>query len=268
VCALCAVFVCAVGRLMMEMLAVVMLAVFTVGYLVLAGADIGVGMLLPWLGRRASERRLVIAAVAPFFLGNEVWLVAAVGVMAGAFPALEHGLLEGLFPLFVALVAAWVVRDMGLWLRGRVDAVAWRGGCDAAIVAGSWGLALAWASVLGTLLVAGGVPEDGLNAGSVLGLPLAVLFAVHGAGFARWRSSGAVLERARRVPARFAVSAVALAVVAVAAGARLPWSDLAGTGAGPEATAVMTAVLLPLLLAAQALVWWTFRGRVDSPSYL
>ncbi|WP_255267572.1 cytochrome d ubiquinol oxidase subunit II [Actinomadura madurae] len=38
-------------------------------------------MLLPWLGRDQRERRLVIASFAPFFLGNEVWLVAAAGLV-------------------------------------------------------------------------------------------------------------------------------------------------------------------------------------------
>ncbi|MFB4320557.1 cytochrome d ubiquinol oxidase subunit II [Actinomadura sp. 21ATH] len=250
----------------MEMLAVVVLAVFTAGYVVLAGADLGVGMLLPVLGRGPAERRVVIASFAPFFLGNEVWLVAVAGVMAGAFPGLEHDLLAGLFPLFAVLLVAWVVRDMGLWLRGRVDAAAWRGGCDAAIVAGSWGLALVLASLLGTVLA--GDPAGGLNAGSVLGLPLAGVFALHGAGFARMRCTGAVLERARRFPARYGVTAVVLAGVVAAAGARLPLEGAAAPGTGLAVTAVMTAVLLPLLLAAQALVWWTFRGRVDSPSYL
>ncbi|MFC5747569.1 cytochrome d ubiquinol oxidase subunit II [Actinomadura rugatobispora] len=253
---------------MMELLAVAMLAVFTAGYLVLAGGDIGVGMLLPFLGRDQAERRVVIASIAPFFLGNEVWLVSAAGITAGAFPGLEHHLLEGLFPLFVVLLVAWVVRDMGLWLRGRVDAAVWRGGCDAAIVGGSWALALVWGALLGSIAVGGGDGDLGLNVGSVLGLPLAVVFAVHGAGFARLRSAGAVLERARRVPARYGVSAAVLVVVAVAAGARLPWSESASSGTALAATAVMTVVLLPLLLAAQALVWWTFRGRVDSPSYL
>ncbi len=102
----------------------------------LAGADVGVGMLLPWLGRDQRERRLVIASFAPFFLGNEVWLVAA-GLVAGAFPGLEHRLLEELYPLVVVLLIGWVVRDMGLWLRGRVDAAAWRSVWDGAIVAGS-----------------------------------------------------------------------------------------------------------------------------------
>ncbi|TYK45006.1 cytochrome d ubiquinol oxidase subunit II [Actinomadura decatromicini] len=250
----------------MESLAVVLLAVFSAGYLVLAGADVGVGMLLPWLGRDERERRLVIASFAPFFLGNEVWLVAAAGLVAGAFPGLEHELLAELYPLVVVLLVGWVVRDMGLWLRGRVDAAAWRAVWDGAVVAGSWALALAWGSVLGSVLGGGG-----LNAGSVLGLPLALVFAWHGAGFARWRLPVGLAGRAVRVggvPSRYGVSAVVLAVAPVVAGVRLPWSGSAADGAGLTMTAVVTVVVLPLLVGAQALVWWTFRGRVESPSYL
>ncbi|MFC6884484.1 cytochrome d ubiquinol oxidase subunit II [Actinomadura yumaensis] len=248
----------------MESLAVLLMAVFTVGYLVLAGADIGVGMVLPWLGRDQRERRLVIASFAPFFLGNEVWLVSAVGLAAGAFPGLEHRLLEGLYPVFAALVFGWVVRDMGLWLRGRVDGVRWRSVCDGAIVAGSWTLGLAWASVLGSVLFGG----EGLNAGSVLGLPLALLFVLHGAAFAGLRLTGGLAERARRVPGQYPATAAVLMVVPVVAGLRLPWSQLAAPGSGLSLTVVTAAVLLPLLVGAQSLVWWTFRGRVESPSYL
>ncbi|MEV3926030.1 cytochrome d ubiquinol oxidase subunit II [Actinomadura coerulea] len=247
----------------MDSLAVVLLAVFSAGYLVLAGADVGVGMLLPWLGRDQRERRLVIASFAPFFLGNEVWLVAAAGLVAGAFPGLEHGLLEELYPLFAVLLFGWVVRDMGLWLRGRVDAARWRGGCDVAIVAGSWALALAWGAVLGSVLAGGG-----LGVGSVAGLPLAVVFAWHGAGFARWRLPVGLAERAGRVPARYGLSALVLAGAPVVAGVQVEWSRVVAEGAGLTMTAVVTVVVLPLLLASQALVWWTFRGRVESPSYL
>lgn len=250
----------------MDSLAVVLLAVFSGGYLALAGADVGVGMLLPWLGRGERERRLVIASFAPFFLGNEVWLVASAGLVAGAFPGLEHELLEELYPLFAVLLFGWVVRDMGLWLRGRVDAAAWRRGCDGAVVAGSWALALSWGSVLGSVLAGGG-----LNAGSVLGLPLAALFAWHGAGFARWRLPAGLAVRAVRVagvPSRYGVSAVVLAALPVAAGVRVEWSRVVAEGAGLTMTAVTTVVVLPLLVGAQALVWWTFRGRVESPSYL
>jgi cytochrome bd ubiquinol oxidase subunit II len=251
----------------MDSLAVVLLAVFSAGYLVLAGADVGMGMLLPWLGRDQRERRLVIASFAPFFLGNEVWLVASAGLVAGAFPGLEHRLLAELYPLFTVLLIGWVVRDTGLWLRGRVDAAAWRSVWDGAIVAGSWALALSWGSVLGSVLVSG-VSGGGLGAGSVLGLPLAVLFAWHGAGFARWRLPEGLAERAGRVPARYGLSALVMAGAPVVAGSQVPWSQVVAGGAGLTMTAVVTVVVLPLLVASQALVWWTFRGRVQAPSYL
>ncbi|WP_396450916.1 cytochrome d ubiquinol oxidase subunit II [Actinomadura sp.] len=251
----------------MDSLAVVLLALFAGGYLVLAGADIGVGMLLPWLGRDQRERRLVIASFAPFFLGNEVWLVAAAGLVAGAFPGLEHRLLEELYPLFAVLLIGWVVRDMGLWLRGRVDAAAWRSVWDGAIVAGSWALALAWGSVLGSLL-GWGPFGGGMNAGSVLGVPLAALFAWHGAGFARWRLPAGLARRASRFPARYGLSALAMACAPVVAGVEVPWSEVVAGGGGLSLTVVGTVAVLPFLLASQALVWWTFRGRVQGPSYL
>src|SRR5919197_694313 len=95
-----------------------LLAFFFVGYFLLGGLDIGVGMLLPFLGR---DRRLTIATIAPFFLANEVWLVAAIGLMSGLYPDLEADVLGKTWGAVVVLVAGWMVRDMGLWLRGRRD---------------------------------------------------------------------------------------------------------------------------------------------------
>jgi len=133
----------------------------------------------------------------------------------------------------------------------------------AAIVAGSWALALAWGSVLGSVLAGGG-----LGVGSVAGLPLAVLFAWHGAGFVRWRLPVGLAERAGRVPSRYGLSALVMAGAPVVAGVQVEWSEVVAEGAGLTMTVVVTVVVLPLLLASQALVWWTFRGRVESPSYL
>lgn len=240
----------------MQMLATVLLAIFTSGYLILAGGDIGIGMLLPRLGRSPAERRVVIAAVTPWFLSNEVWLVAVAGLTVGAFPGLEHDLLYEHRSLVITLLLGWIVRDVGLWWRGRVDSPAWRAGCDGAIVLGSWALALSLGGILGEVLV-----------GSVLlAGPVAVVIAWHGLGFARLRLTGAPLERARQ--GRYRLTAVVLGVVPVLAGTQL---DLAGAAAGPATLKLVTvfvAVLFPLLMAAQALVWWTFRDRVTEPGYL
>ncbi|MER6512419.1 cytochrome d ubiquinol oxidase subunit II [Nonomuraea sp. NPDC001636] len=241
------------------------LAFFALGYLVLGGADIGVGMALPYLGRSAGERREVIAAIAPFFLGNEVWLVAAAGVLAGLFPDLEGHLLSGNYAVVVALLVSWVVRDMGLWLRGRVPGARWQAFWDGAIVAGSWGLALSWGLLLAEVLL-------GIQGPLVLlaALVVAALFAVHGLAFAALRLRGSLRERAGVLSGEagegrtYALTAGALLVVGVLAGLRLPL--VAGSSGALLAPVIL--VLIPLLVASQGWVWWTFRHRVSGPSYL
>ncbi|MBB5775190.1 cytochrome d ubiquinol oxidase subunit II [Nonomuraea jabiensis] len=240
------------------------LAFFALGYLVLAGADIGVGMVLPYLGRSAAERREVIAAIAPFFLGNEVWLVATAGVLAGLFPELEGELLSGNYTVVVALVLSWVVRDMGLWLRGRLPGARWQTFWDGAIVAGSWGLALGWGVLLSHPLV--GMPP----ALVVAVLVVAALFATHGLAFAALRLHGTLRERAAVLSGgagegrTYLLTAAALVAVGLLAGLRLPLEP--GTS-GPVLVPVIL-TLIPLLVAAQGWVWWTFRHRVTGPSYL
>ncbi|MBE1587995.1 cytochrome d ubiquinol oxidase subunit II [Nonomuraea angiospora] len=240
------------------------LAFFALGYLVLAGADIGVGMVLPYLGRTAAERREVIAAIAPFFLGNEVWLVATAGVLAGLFPELEGELLSGNYTVVVTLVLSWVVRDMGLWLRGRLPGPGWQTFWDGAIVAGSWGLALSWGALLCHVLV-------GLPPALVVGaLVVAAVFATHGLAFAALRLRGTLRERAAVLSGgsgegrTYLLTAAALTAVGVLAGLRLPLEP--GTS-GPVLVPVIL-TLIPLLVAAQGWVWWTFRHRVTGPSYL
>ncbi|GAA2738416.1 cytochrome d ubiquinol oxidase subunit II [Actinocorallia aurantiaca] len=239
----------------MEALAIALLAFFAFGSLSLLGGDAGVGMLLPWLGRSGNERRTVIAAIGPFFLANEVWLVALAGILIGAFPGLEHELLYEQRTAFVVLLVGWVVRDAGLWWRGRIGSPRWAAGCDVLIVAGSWTLALALGTILGTVL---GSP--------LLAPPVALLLALHGAGFCRSRLTGSLLERVRFT--RYWLTTAVLGALTAAAGMRL---DLEAALAGPTTLRVVTVfavVMLPLLIGGQLLTRWAFRERVTGPGYL
>jgi cytochrome d ubiquinol oxidase subunit II len=277
-----------------------LLGFFAIGYFVLGGADIGVGMLLPFLGR---DRRLTIAAIAPFFLGNEVWLVATAGLLTALFPGMEGEVFGRIWGALVVLVSGWIIRDMGLWLRGRQDGTAWRQFWDGATVAGSWAVAASWGVAIG-LLMGGGAP---LFAVTTCGL-----FALHGAVFAALRLGseepralarrlvpvvlvagvpcaigagtdhlgrtaplaaglGVLLVLAwlalgtRRYGAALVTSALAIVVVPLLAAVNLPDATAADDA---SLTLTVTGVMVPLLIAAQAWVWWTFRGRVDGPSYL
>ncbi|MEV4944657.1 cytochrome d ubiquinol oxidase subunit II [Streptomyces sp. NPDC053755] len=258
----------------LDILAIALLAFFATGYLVLGGADIGTGMLMPYLGRTDHERRLVIASFAPFFLGNEVWLVATAGVLIGCFPDLEGELLTGQFTVLVPLLTGWVVRDAGLWSRGRGGGRAWRAVCDGAVVCGSWAVALSWGLLLAALLT--GKPYEAAtgSVAVVTALAVAALFAAHGLGFATLRLTGLPYERARRPVGRtgswqsFALTGGLLGALALPAGAGLPLTEHAADTATLTLLVPALLVVTPLLVAAQVWTWRTFRHRVTRPSYL
>ena len=55
-------------------------------YAVLDGFDFGAGIVHRLVAQTDEERRAVLAAIGPVWDGNEVWLIAAGGVLFMAFP--------------------------------------------------------------------------------------------------------------------------------------------------------------------------------------
>ncbi|MEU4221728.1 cytochrome d ubiquinol oxidase subunit II, partial [Actinoplanes sp. NPDC026623] len=82
-------------------------------FFVLEGFDFGVGMLGPIAGRDDHERGAIVRTVGPFWDGNEVWLVAAIGVTFAAFPDWYAALLSGLYLPMVALLLLLAIRGTG-----------------------------------------------------------------------------------------------------------------------------------------------------------
>ncbi|NEE02334.1 cytochrome d ubiquinol oxidase subunit II [Phytoactinopolyspora halotolerans] len=262
----------------METAAVVVLAFYAIGYFVLGGGDIGVGMLLPFLAGDAGERRLVVAAIVPFFLSNEVWLVAAAGVLIGLFPSLDGDLLGGLFPLIVAILAGWILRDAGVWFRGRLGgderaARTWRATCDAAVTAGSWVVAAGWSWVLAGWL--SGKADGVLTEPQVVAaiVALLTLFALHGVAFCGLRLDGPVRERCARwfggaaERRTFVLTSTVLAAVVVVAGSALPFAETVGDGRTLDVLLPAVVAVTPVLLAAQVWVWRVFGRRVSDPRH-
>ncbi|ONI86114.1 hypothetical protein ALI22I_25685 [Saccharothrix sp. ALI-22-I] len=182
----------------MEGVWVGLLAFLTCGYFALAGFDYGVGVLLRVVGRDERSRRVVLRAVTPFFLGNEVWLVAAVGVLFGAFPRLEGELLSSQHTVFSVLLAGLVCFTVAVQLRSP----AW----DFLLVGGALVVAVSWGVLLGRVL---GGPSVLWGAG------LLVLFSLHGAVFLAWRLPGELRRRAVRLAVLLVLPCVAFVVAAV-----------------------------------------------------
>ncbi|WP_433256300.1 cytochrome d ubiquinol oxidase subunit II [Streptosporangium sp. CA-135522] len=236
-------------------------ALLLIGYFALEGFDIGLGMLLPVLGRTQPDRDRIVAAMAPFVLANEVWLVAVAGVLFGAFPSVEEEALFALYPLVVTLLVSWILRDAGLWFRRRLDGHAWRAAWDWVICLGSYGLAVSWGMAL--VAMAGGLsgPPIGLL-GLAGGVVVAAAFAFHGWTFLSWRLPGQVTGASRTGGALLVSACVAAAPPAVLLAVLVPWllEHIAPAGT-LNVLSVMIAPLAPLMVAAQVWVWRTFGPR-------
>ncbi|MDG4820749.1 cytochrome d ubiquinol oxidase subunit II [Asanoa sp. WMMD1127] len=253
----------------MDVLWLLVLGLFLVGWFVLDGFDLGLGATLPLVGRDGYERRAVISAMGPFFLANEVWLVVTAGLLVGAFPRFESDLLRAFYPLVIALLVAWLARDAAIWFRSRLTRPGWRRTWDAVLTGASVLFAVAWGVLFGNLL-------QGLPAGGpwpsllslvdpfalIAGVTVALVLAAHGATFTAMRLTGPPAERAVAVARRLALPAAAALVLAAVAGAIQPAVRAAVTGAVPA--------LLLVLVGAGALVagWWLVgRGR-HRPAFL
>jgi cytochrome d ubiquinol oxidase subunit II len=227
-------------------------------YFALGGLNIGVGLLL--VGQRGATpqaqdvaRRDALNALGPRFLGNEVWIVGAIGVLIAAFPRIEGGLFDSLYPLVVLIVLGLVGLNAGVQLRSRPDDLTARRRFDLLIIASAAVLALGWGALVGNLLT--GLP---LGGGAVLvtgvfpvltALALAALLAAHGAAYLGWRlPTDAGRTRARALGVRLALLAAALVAGAVALGTAGDGVRAALNHGRPAA--VLSAVLVGALLMA------------------
>ncbi|MEU3453841.1 cytochrome d ubiquinol oxidase subunit II [Micromonospora sp. NPDC006766] len=246
----------------MEAVWYALLGLFFATYLVLGGYDYGVGLLLARPGDPRG-RRAALNAVGPFFLGNEVWLVAAVGILFGAFPPLEGELLAGFYPAVLGAVTGVVLVTAGVQLRSRPRAESARTAWDRVVVVGSGLAALGWGALLGGLLQGVPLRADGHVAGvshlftpfvAATALAMLALVALQGATFLTLRLPAADVPPVARL-ARGLVPA-ALAALATATVLGLLSDRVRAAVARPT-----VAVLLPLALVAALLVARAALGR-------
>ncbi|MGD0683541.1 MAG: cytochrome d ubiquinol oxidase subunit II [Streptosporangiaceae bacterium] len=244
----------------------ILIAILWTGYFVLEGFDFGVGILLPFLGRDDTDRRVMINAIGPVWDGNEVWLITAGGATFAAFPLWYASLFSGFYLALLLILVALIFRGVSFEFRGKVDSARWRRNWDRAIFAGSalpallWGVAFA-NIVRGVPLNAAGVFTGNLLTllnpyGLLGGLATLSLFTLHGAIFLALKTGGDIRDRARRLAAGVALAAVPLAAAFLA---------ISQVGHGRPATDVTATLAAGALLGAVAAAvrgreGWAFAG--------
>lgn len=106
-------------------------------YLVLGGLDLGGGMLYPLLGRSEADRRAIHSALAPFWDGNQVWLITAGGVTFAAFPTTYAVMFSSLYTPLMILLFALILRAVAFEFRDKLSSSSWRALWDAILAIGS-----------------------------------------------------------------------------------------------------------------------------------
>jgi cytochrome d ubiquinol oxidase subunit II len=194
-----------------------LLGLMLAAYVALDGFDLGAGAVLGLVARGEKERRLVIHSLGPVWDGNEVWLLAAGGVLVLAFPRVYAAAFAGFYlPLMLAL---WllVFRALSIELHHQVEHTLWRPFWDLAFSLSSGLLAVVLGAALGNVVRGVDADADGrffhalftdLSGDPPLGIldwytmlaglcSLAAL-GVHGSLWLNWKTTGPVQARAAR----------------------------------------------------------------------
>ena len=110
-----------------------LVGVLLVGFAIMDGHDMGVGSLLPFVGRNDTERRVVINTVGPHWDGNQVWFITGGGAIFAAWPLVYATAFSGFYWAMLAVLWALFFRPVGFDYRSKVHNATWRSTWD-------WGL--------------------------------------------------------------------------------------------------------------------------------
>lgn len=192
-------------------------------YFMTDGFDLGIGALLPVLGKSEEDKRLMINAMGPLWDGNEVWLITAGGVTFAAFPLVYATMFSTLYSALMLLLFALILRGVAFEFRGQVESDAWRKVWDTCIFLGSFAPALLLGVAFGNIFK--GIPFDaeGIYHGNLLtllnpygllgGLLFVGLFLVHGALWLAIKTEDDLHERAVGLANKLWPVEVAVAVI-------------------------------------------------------
>jgi cytochrome bd ubiquinol oxidase subunit II len=200
-----------------------LVAVLLIGYAILDGFDLGVGV-LHLFTKNEEEKRININAIGPVWDGNEVWLLTGGGALFAAFPVVYATVFSGFYIALMLLLFALIFRAVSFEFRGKVDSAGWKKTWDTAFGLGSLLPAVLFGVAIGNILRGIPLDENGLFTGSfftllnpysiLVGVLSLVLFTMHGSIYMTMKSSGNQLERMKNIAPRLWIAFVSLYVLA------------------------------------------------------
>ncbi|SEO06995.1 cytochrome d ubiquinol oxidase subunit II [Pseudomonas sp. NFACC39-1] len=133
-----------------------LVGVLLIGFAIMDGHDMGVGTLLPFVGRNDMERRVVINTVGPHWDGNQVWFITAGGALFAAWPVVYATAFSGFYWAMILVLWALFFRPVGFDYRSKIHNARWRSTWDWGLFVGGAVPPLVFGIAFGNLLQ--GVP--------------------------------------------------------------------------------------------------------------
>lgn len=133
-----------------------LLGVLLIGFALTDGFDMGVGALLPFIGRNDDERRTVINTIGSTWEGNQVWFITGGAAIFAAWPMVYGASFSGFYLAMFLVLSAMIMRPVGFKYRSKRPDAKWRSFWDWSLFVGSFVPALVFGVAVGNVLQ--GVP--------------------------------------------------------------------------------------------------------------
>ena len=186
-------------------------------FLFLDGFDFGVGALFATRDEE-GEREQLLAAIGPFWDGNEVWLVVFGGLLFAVFPSAYANLFSRHYLLMFAILAGLILRGLAPEMYEQREDEAWQRRWGQAFVVGSVASPFFLGVFAGNWLF--GV-DGGVSLASLLvGLAVVALTVVDGAAYLGLKTRGDVRRETRPLGHLAQIAYLLLAVAALLVGSR------------------------------------------------
>ncbi len=130
-----------------------LLGVLLIGFAVMDGFDLGVGILLPFVARTDGERRVAINSVGPVWEGNQVWLILGAGAIFAAWPAIYAVAFSGFYLAMFVVLCSLILRPVGFKYRSKLEGTRWRAFWDWMLFVGGFVPALIFGVAVGNALL-------------------------------------------------------------------------------------------------------------------
>lgn len=226
----------------MEIFWYIIIAVVLAMFFILDGYDFGTGIIHLFFAKKEKDKEVIAKSAGLFWDSNEVWLVAAGGMLFMAFPTFYASVFSGFYlPLIIVL---WLIifRAIGLEFRSQFKYQMWKDIWDASFGISSLLLALFFGIALGNIVRGvnlGGV-ENGVSVYEghyfflplwdssfsplsetpgvidwftlIIGLISVVTLAIHGANWVILKTNSSINAKLKRIIFKLNIALTALTI--------------------------------------------------------